>query len=111
MDRWLPDRVPSPSVDLGANLGAVSRKAASLGITGFTDATPGATNDDLAFLAQAPVAQRLCCMAPPGVGPPLSPSPRTVSVGPVKMMLDDTTLPLPAELAGLIRAAHAAGRP
>ena len=46
-------------------------------------------------------------MAPPGVCPP----PGTVSVGPVKIMLDDTTLPLLAELAGLIRAAHAAGRP
>ncbi len=34
-----------------------------------------------------------------------------VSVGPVKIMLDDTTLPVPAELADLVRAAHAAGRP
>ena len=107
MDRWLADRVPRTTADLGADLGAVSRKAASLGITGFTDATPGATAGDLAFLAQAPVAQRLCCMAPPGVFPP----PGTVSIGPVKIMLDDTTLPLPADLAGLIRAAHSAGRP
>ena len=103
MDRWLADRVPPATADLGA----VSRKAESLGITGFTDATPGATDGDLAFLAQAPVAQRLCCMAPPGVFPP----PGTVCVGPVKIMLDDTTLPLPAELAGLVRSAHAAGRP
>ena len=103
MDRWLADRVPGVSVDLGA----ISRKAASLGITGFTDATPGATDADLAFLAAAPIAQRLCCMAPPGVGPP----PGTVSVGPVKVMLDDTALPLPAELARLIAGAHAAGRP
>jgi predicted amidohydrolase YtcJ len=116
MDRWLADRVPSAAADLNAahlntGLRAVSRKAASLGITGFTDATPGATDDDLAFMAGAPVAQRVCCMAPPGVRPVLSPSPGTVSVGPVKIMLDDTTLPLPAELAGLIRGAHGAGRP
>jgi len=103
MDRWLADRVPGATADLGA----VSEKAGSLGITGFTDATPGATDDDLAFLAGAPVAQRVCCMAPPGAHPP----PGTISVGPVKIMLDDTTLPLPAELAGLIRGAHAAGRP
>jgi predicted amidohydrolase YtcJ len=103
MDRWLADQVPQATADLGA----VSRKAASLGITGFTDATPGATGADLASLAQAPIAQRLCCMAPPGVRPP----PGRVTVGPVKIMLDDTTLPLPAELAGLIRGAHAAGRP
>jgi len=103
MDRWLADRMPNAAVDLGA----VSRKAGSLGITGFTDATPGATDGDLTFLAGAPIAQRICCMAPPGVRLPPGP----VSVGPVKIMLDDTTLPALAELAGLIRGAHAAGRP
>jgi predicted amidohydrolase YtcJ len=103
MDRWLADRVPHAALDLGA----VSRTAGSLGITGFTDATPGATDADLAFLAGAPVAQRIRCMAPPGVSPP----PETISLGPVKVMLDDITLPTLAELAGLIRGAHAAGRP
>ena len=103
MDRWLADRVPAVTADLGA----VSRKAASLGITGFTDATPGATDDDLAFLAGAPVVQRICCMAPPWTCPP----PGTAGPGPVKIMLDDTTLPLLDELAGLIRGAHTAGRP
>jgi predicted amidohydrolase YtcJ len=107
MDRWLAGRVPTATADLRADLRAVSRKAASLGITGFTDATPGATDDDLAFLAGAPVAQRICCMAPPGVCPP----PGTVSVGPMKIMLDDATLPALDELADLIRGAHAAGRP
>jgi predicted amidohydrolase YtcJ len=102
MDRWLADRVPGASADLGA----VSRKAGSLGITGFTDATPDATDRDLAFLAGAPIEQRVCCMALPGVRPP----PGTVSVGPVKIMLDDTTLPALAELADRIRSAHAAGQ-
>jgi predicted amidohydrolase YtcJ len=111
MDRWLADRVPSATTDLTADLSAVSKKAGSLGITGFTDATPGATDDDLAFLAQAPVAQRICCMAPPGVHPPVSAPPGTVSVGPVKVMLDDTTLPALTEFADLIRDAHAARRP
>ena len=38
-----------PGAGRGRDLGAVSRKAAALGITGFTDATPGATDGDLAF--------------------------------------------------------------
>jgi hypothetical protein len=85
----------------------VSRKAGSLGVTGFTDATPGATEFDLAFLAEAPIAQRLHCMAPPGVRLP----PGAITAGPVKILLDDATLPPLDELAGLVRAAHAAGRP
>jgi len=102
MDRWLAARVPGATLDLGA----VSRQAASLGITGFTDATPGVREDDLAFLAAAPVAQHVCCMPPPEVR-----TPPGVSAGPVKIMLDDTTLPLLDELAGQVRGAHAAGRP
>jgi predicted amidohydrolase YtcJ len=102
MDRWLADRVPG----LTADLGTVSRKAAALGITGFTDATPGATEHDLAFLAGAGIAQRLCCMMPPGVRPLAG-----ISAGPVKIMLDDLTLPALDELAGVIGDAHAAGRP
>ena len=102
MDRWLAARVPG----LAADLGAVSRKAASLGITGFTDATPGLTAHDLASLAESPITQRLCCMAPPGVHPP-----EAVTTGPVKILLDDMTLPSLDELAGQIHGAHAAGRP
>ena len=103
MDRWLAGRVPATATDLSA----VSRKAAAYGVTGFTDATPGATESDLEFLAEAAIAQRLCCMAPPCVQPP----PGAVTAGPVKMMLDDDALPLLDELAGGIREAHAARRP
>ena len=102
MDHWLADRVPSATLDLGA----VGRKAGSLGITGFTDATPDARERDLAFLATAPIAQRVCCMAALEVRPPPG-----VSAGPVKIMLDDTTLPLLAELGGWVHSAHAAGHP
>jgi predicted amidohydrolase YtcJ len=101
MDPWLAGRVPGAPTDLGA----VSRKAASFGITGFTDATPGVTESDLAFLAAAPIAQRLHCMPPAAVRPP-----ETVTAGPVKVMLDDTTLPSLDDLADRIRAAHRAGR-
>jgi predicted amidohydrolase YtcJ len=103
MDRWLADRVPAAPGDLAA----VSRRAAALGITGFTDATPGATPDDLASLAGAGVAQRLHCMAPPEAGPP----PAAITLGPVKILLDDVTLPPHDDLADRIRSAHAAGRP
>jgi hypothetical protein len=102
MDRWLADRVPSAAADLGG----VSRRAASFGITGFTDATPGATERDLASLADSAVAQRLACMAPVGVRPPVM-----ITLGPVKIMLDDATLPPLRELADHVRDAHAAGRP
>jgi predicted amidohydrolase YtcJ len=114
MDRWLAGRLHSATTPAAtpattraaADLGAVSARAASFGITGFTDATPGATERDLASLAEAPIAQRLCCMAPPGVHPPAS-----AAAGPVKLILDDDALPPLDEFTDRIRGAHAAGRP
>jgi predicted amidohydrolase YtcJ len=103
MDRWLADRVPGATADLAA----VSRQAAAFGITGFTDATPGVTERDLTFLAEAPIAQRVHCMPPPGARP----QPRLISTGPVKILLDDATLPTLDELTDRIRSAHADGRP
>ena len=102
MDRWVADRVPAAAGDLAA----VSSRAAALGITGFTDATPDATARDLASLAGAGVAQRLHCMAPAEAGPPPA-----ITLGPVKILLDDATLPPLDDLADRIRSAHAAGRP
>ena len=142
LDRWLAARMPGPSQDgasqkgasqKGASqdttgLGAVSQAAASLGVTGFTDATPGATAADLAALAAAPVAQRLLCMAPAGVDPPADAGPGAggsgaggpgaggrgaggpVTAGPEKVLLDDDTLPALDALASRIGRAHAAGR-
>jgi predicted amidohydrolase YtcJ len=102
MDRWVADRVPAAAGDLAT----VSSRAAALGVTGFTDATPGVTADDLASLAGAGVAQRLHCMAPAEVGPPPA-----ITLGPVKILLDDATLPPLDDLADRIRSAHAARRP
>jgi len=119
MDRWLAERLPAGA----ATLGAVGSAAAALGVTGFTEATPGATADDLAALAAEPVSQRLHCMAPPGISPPRRLSPRiyrdtgdgtggsVVTVGPEKIILDDTALPPLPEIADRIARAHAAGRP
>jgi hypothetical protein len=50
--------------------------------------------------------QHLHCMAPPGTGQRAG----KISLGPVKILLDDTALPL-GDLADRVRAAHAAGRP
>jgi predicted amidohydrolase YtcJ len=103
MDRWLADRVPPVTADLGA----VSRKAASLGITGYTEATPGATRPSLAALAAEHIGQRLHCMAPPGIEPPSD----AITLGPEKILLDDATLPSLDQLTARFRMGHAAGRP
>jgi predicted amidohydrolase YtcJ len=111
MDRWLADRVPARPADLAAGLASVSARAATLGVTGFTDATPGATGPDVAGLAVAvadgTIAQRLHCMARADVSGPVR---GRFSIGPVKIMLDDDTLPSLGSLADSVRQAHAAGR-
>jgi predicted amidohydrolase YtcJ len=136
LDRWLADRVPARTAEAAGGLASVSARAASLGVTGFTDATPGATGADVAGLAAAcadgTIAQRLHCMAAadaPGAsvscasvscasvsgasvsGASVSGAGRgRFSIGPVKVMLDDGTLPSLDSLADSVRWAHAAGR-
>jgi predicted amidohydrolase YtcJ len=111
MDHWLADRVPARPADLAAGLASVSAQAAAHGVTGFTDATPGATGLDVAGLADAcadgTIAQRLHCMALADVSWPAG---GRFSVGPVKIMLDDETLPPLDSLADWVRRAHAARR-
>jgi predicted amidohydrolase YtcJ len=118
MDRWLGDRVPARPGDAAVGLASVSVRAAALGVTGFTDATPGATGRDVAGLAAAvadgTVAQRLHCMAPADQSAVSSVSGGgrgRFSIGPVKIMLDDETLPSLDSLADSMRGAHAARRP
>ncbi len=118
MDRWLAGRVPARPAGLAAALGSVGARAAALGVTGFTDATPGASASDVAGLAAAvadgTIGQRLLCMARADVrapaGFPGQARGRRFSLGPVKIMLDDDTLPSLDDLAGQVRLAHAAGR-
>jgi predicted amidohydrolase YtcJ len=104
MDRWLATRIPATPPDLAA----VSACAAALGVTGFTDATPGATARDIAALGDAiragTLVQRVCAMAPAGSRFPRG---APVARGPVKIMLDDDTLPPLADLAASISLAHA----
>jgi predicted amidohydrolase YtcJ len=121
LDRWLADRVPARTAEAAGGLASVSARAASLGVTGFTDATPGATGGDVAGLAAAcadgTIAQRLLCMAAADAfgasvsGASVSGAVRgRFSIGPVKIMLDDDTLPSLDSLADSVRRAHAAGR-
>ena len=121
LDRWLADRVPARTAEAADGLAWVSARAASLGVTGFTDATPGATGADVAGLAAAcadgTIAQRLHCMAAADasgaavLGDAVSGAARgRFSIGPVKIMLDDDTLPSLDSLADSVRSAHAAGR-
>ena len=122
MDAWLGGRLRA-GAGAAATRTATARQAASLarhataaaarGVTGFTDATPGRSDDDLAALAAlsraGTVAQRLHLMvrpdqpAPPAeaiIGSPL------VSTGPVKIVLDDDRLPPLDDLTATIRRAH-----
>jgi predicted amidohydrolase YtcJ len=121
LDRWLADRVPARTAEAADGLASVSARAASLGVTGFTDATPGATGADVAGLAAAcadgTIAQRLHCMAAADASggsvsdAAVSGSARgRFSIGPVKIMLDDDTLPSLDSLAESVGSAHTAGR-
>jgi predicted amidohydrolase YtcJ len=106
-DDWLATRIANPPPDFGS----ISRRAGSLGITGLTDATPDRTAGDLEALAELSesgvIRQRLHLMAPVGV---CTPDTRSVTRGPVKVLLDDTTLPTLDQLTARIRDAHSAGR-
>jgi predicted amidohydrolase YtcJ len=107
LDGWLSSRLPRVAVSLGA----VGERAAAAGVTGFTDATPEQTQSDVDYLvaavASGELPQRVHCMAPPGV---VGGGDR-FTIGPVKTLLHDDTLPTAGELAKQFRVTHEAGRP
>jgi predicted amidohydrolase YtcJ len=93
-------------------------------VVGFTDATPGATGLDVGGLAAAvadgTIAQRVHCMSAASVTSAAADDSAAsaagatggrFSLGPVKIMLDDESLPGLDELARRMREAHAVGRP
>jgi predicted amidohydrolase YtcJ len=108
LDRWLDGRVPRspPTHD---EWRAVAAAALACGVTGWTDATPGRDQGDVSALSdictRGIVRQRLTLMVPPDVR-----AESGVSLGPTKIVLDDTSLPSGAELVDLIGAAHVVGR-
>lgn len=111
-DRWLAQLVPADPAADARELAAFSRQMAAQGVTGFTDATPGQADLDVEAWQQAvddgTVVQRVHLMAEPGTGRPDHP---LVTLGPVKVLLDDTNLPRLDQLVALVTAAHRRGRP
>jgi predicted amidohydrolase YtcJ len=113
MDSWLRDRIPVRAPDAAqSGLAEYAAGAARLGVTGFTDATPGRDAADAADFARLSAAgtlpQRLVLMGPPGLPVPAT---SRVTPGPVKIILDDATLPGLTELSDAVAAAHRAGVP
>ncbi|PBC47557.1 amidohydrolase family protein [Rhodococcus sp. ACPA1] len=110
-DAWLRERLPAtgpPPLD------AVGADLARLGITGVTDATPDLPPDSLAALVDAHVSgavpQRLQLLGVP-LGDEPAQWPATVTAGPYKIVLADSGLPDFEALSGVVRRAHACGRP
>lgn len=118
MDGWLSSRTAAlPDHELHSRLGELSRAAAALGVTGWTDATAGRTDEDTRLLASASakgvIRQRLHLMARPGdpAGRGAISGSDLVSTGAVKVVLDDFDLPDLASLRGTFNDAHRSGRP
>ena len=116
MDAWLADRMASigagqDRATLAAGLAEFAASCSQFGITGFTDATPDrdlADAQELAAMSEAGVfPQRLTLMAPAGLRMQCA---SRVALGPVKLLLDDETLPTAQFLASEISRAHSDGR-
>lgn len=128
-DTWLRERLATLGCVRTPDLAAISRKAASLGVTGLTDATPDQSHASLAALIDAHtsglILQRLHLMVGPDAPDPRpadgsgyfsssSAAPEwsaTITTGPVKVILDDDRLPTFDELVTHIGRAHSSGRP
>jgi len=91
------------------DLGVVSRRLASYGVTGVTDATPTRTAADLEALAAAcrsgAVVQRVGAM-----GAAEARVPEGLDLGPAKVMVSDGRCPGVDGLAGQLEAVHRSGR-
>ena len=124
MDSWLAERLgatarPGPTdrpgaavgaAELAQDLAALGREAAARGVTGWTDATPARPRSETLALLDAvetgTVLQRLHLMLPVDADQLTA----SATCGPVKVMLDDPTLPPVEELSGIVSSAHRQGR-
>ena len=111
-DEWLRLRLPPDAAPV-LDLADVGRELAGHGIVGVTDATPVTGMGDLAVLADAArrgdLRQRIVATGGPALTVHSFPQP--LHRGPVKLLLQDGSLPDFDRLAGWIGAAHATGRP
>ena len=109
MDEWLREHVPRVPLDLRA----ISLEAAAAGLTGFTEATPGATRGELedldAWLRDGVLVQRVHAMTSPAGADGLAPG--ALTLGPVKVVLDDDALPPFDALSAVVADAHRRGQP
>ncbi len=103
LDAWLRTRL---DVDQLVDLAELGRWLAARGVTTVVDAS--ATNDAEALrrLVRAGLPQRIVAMTADADTGPLE----GVSVGAVKILLDDADLPTLDDLAARVLAAHTAGR-
>lgn len=107
-DDWLRSRLPATGPP---DLADVGERLTAYGITSVTDASPNLDTAALTAIGDAmregALPQRVHLLGVPlGVRPPAGPA-----TGPYKIVLADSDLPDLGELAGTVRAAHAAGRP
>ena len=108
LDGWLRERIG----DAGwPSLADVSRRLASRGVTGVTDATASNSSAELREFVRAHDAgqllQRLVVMGTPDLPDPAHGS---IERGAVKLVLDERELPAMDVLAARIARAHEAGR-
>ena len=106
LDGWLRARLPPRSQgSFATELATYASECARAGVTGFTDATPDRDSGDIDEFCQlseaGEIPQRLVLMAPPGMR-----ASGRVALGPLKIILDDATLPSAAGLARQIADAH-----
>lgn len=102
LDQWLGHRVPAETVDLSA----VGRRLVAHGITAVTDAGAGNTAPDLRAFDDAQLPLRVAAMTREVDERPVG----RITLGPVKVLLDDADLPALDDLTARVDATHAAGR-
>jgi predicted amidohydrolase YtcJ len=104
IDAWLREHVPSIDPDLDA----LAHELRGFGITGVTDMTPYDTLEDARPLLHDSLPLSIVLTGSPELTD--APFPPTITVGPVKILLEDHDPPAFGDLVDWIRAAHAAGR-
>jgi predicted amidohydrolase YtcJ len=116
MDAWLGDRLGAAG-PLDRDLADLSAAAAARGVTGWTDATAERPDRDcealLEAVASGAVRQRLHLMLPtvPSNGSIARMDELGVTAGPVKLLLNDVTLPGLDDLVAVMECAHRRGSP